>query len=201
MRFTPPLHRRDGYRDALHAAGHRARPRRSSSSVTSPSRAAARPPAQLLALPDRPTAIFAESDEMAYGALRELRRRRAAGARRRRGDRFRRPAAIAELMDLSTVRQPVAEQALDVTTRLLAAIAERRRVAPRPAVVLPTELIVRGIARDRPDAARSASLTLMLVDAAEPVLPGLLRAPGLDHGAGRAARERGCAAFSTCRPR
>ena len=30
--------------------------------------------------------------------------------------------AIAEMMDLSTIRQPVAEQALDVTTRLLAAI-------------------------------------------------------------------------------
>ncbi len=63
--------------------------------------------------PEPPTAIFAESDEMAYGAMRAL---------RRLGKRVPEDVAIigfddhptAELMDLSTVRQPVAEQALDV---------------------------------------------------------------------------------------
>ncbi len=73
-------------------------------------------------MPERPTAIFAESDEMAYGALWTL---------RTHGLRVPEDVAVigfddhanAELMDLSTVRQPVAEQALDVTTRLLAAIA------------------------------------------------------------------------------
>ena len=81
---------------------------------------------------------------MAYGALREI---RDAGLRV--------PEDIAvigfddqplsELLDLSTVRQPVADQALAVTTRLLALIAETDDEPARdPAVVLPTELIIRG---------------------------------------------------------
>ncbi len=41
--------------------------------ATSPSEGGAAATRRLLALPDRPTAIFAESDEMAYGALREIR--------------------------------------------------------------------------------------------------------------------------------
>jgi DNA-binding LacI/PurR family transcriptional regulator len=88
---------------------------------------------------------------MAYGALREI---RDAGLRV--------PEDIAvvgfddqplsELLDLTTIRQPVADQALDVTTRLLALIAETDGDPARdPAVVLPTELIVRGssVARTR----------------------------------------------------
>jgi DNA-binding LacI/PurR family transcriptional regulator len=82
---------------------------------------------------------------MAYGALREI---RDAGLRV--------PEDIAvvgfddqpysSLMDLTTVRQPVADEALDVTTRLLALIAEDRDETPPfdPSVVLPTELVVRG---------------------------------------------------------
>jgi DNA-binding LacI/PurR family transcriptional regulator len=50
--------------------------------------------------------------------------------------------ANAAMMDLSTMRQPVAEQALDVSTRLLAAIAADS--ATSDDVVLPTEMIVRG---------------------------------------------------------
>jgi LacI family repressor for deo operon, udp, cdd, tsx, nupC, and nupG len=143
MAFTPPLHRRDGYRDALHAVGVEPDPEleRLGYFTVDGGRAATR---SLLALPDRPTAIFAESDEMAYGALREI---RAAGLRM--------PDDIAiigfddqplsELMDLSTIRQPVADQALDVTTRLLALIAEDGNEMTRdPAVVLRTELVVRG---------------------------------------------------------
>jgi LacI family transcriptional regulator, repressor for deo operon, udp, cdd, tsx, nupC, and nupG len=95
----------------------------------------------LLRLSDRPTAVFAESDEMAYGALRTI---------RRAGLRVPQDIAVigfddqsnAELMDLSTVRQPVAEQALDVTTRLLGFIADPESEPGE--VVLPTELVVRG---------------------------------------------------------
>jgi DNA-binding LacI/PurR family transcriptional regulator len=146
MAFTPPLHRRDGYRDALHAIGQPADPELEHLGyfTVDGGRAATR---NLLALPDRPTAIFAESDEMAYGALREI---RDAGLRV--------PQDIAvigfddqpfsDLMDLSTVRQPVAEEALDITTRLLALIAEDAEEAPAdPSVVLPTELVVRGSTR------------------------------------------------------
>ena len=143
MAFTPPLHRRDGYRDALQAVGLDADPDLEVLGyfTVDGGRAATR---HLLARDDRPTAIFAESDEMAYGALREI---RDAGLRV--------PDDIAvigfddqpfsDLMDLTSLRQPVAEQALDITTRLLALIAEDGEETPfDPSVVLPTELVVRG---------------------------------------------------------
>jgi LacI family transcriptional regulator, repressor for deo operon, udp, cdd, tsx, nupC, and nupG len=142
MAFTPPLHRRDGYRDALVAAGVELDPALEHLGyfTVEGGGEAAR---YLLSLPERPTAIFAESDEMAYGALREIRR---AGLRV--------PEDIAvigfddqplsELMDLSTIRQPVADQALDITTRLLAVISDDDTDPARdPAVVLPTELVAR----------------------------------------------------------
>jgi LacI family transcriptional regulator, repressor for deo operon, udp, cdd, tsx, nupC, and nupG len=140
MRFTPPLRRRDGYRDALRAAGIELDPALEVLgyfTVEGGSQAAE----ALLALPERPTAIFAESDEMAYGALRSIRRANLSV-----------PADVAvigfddqvnaELMDLSTVRQPVAEQALDIAERLIAVMADPD--AERDAVVLPTQLVVRG---------------------------------------------------------
>ena len=142
MRFTPPLHRRDGYRDALRDAGIEPDPAVEVLGYFTVDGGSAGMEA-LLALPDRPTAIFAESDEMAYGALRTIRRAH-----------LRVPEDVAvigfddqanaELMDLSTVRQPVAEQAIDITTRLLAAIDGD---IERTNVVLPTELIVRGSTR------------------------------------------------------
>ena len=144
MRFTPPLHRQDGYRDALRDAGVAADPALEALgyfTIDGGGDAAER----LLAQPDRPTALFAESDEMAYGAL---------GAVRRAGLRVPEDVAIigfddhpsASLMDLSTIRQPVAEQALDVTTRLLSAIAAdgANGTVDADEVVLPTELVVRG---------------------------------------------------------
>jgi LacI family transcriptional regulator, repressor for deo operon, udp, cdd, tsx, nupC, and nupG len=83
---------------------------------------------------------------MAYGALREVHE---AGLRV--------PDDIAvigfddqpfsDLMDLSSMRQPVAEEALDITTRLLALIADDDEAPFDPSVVLPTELIVRGSTR------------------------------------------------------
>jgi DNA-binding LacI/PurR family transcriptional regulator len=143
MAFTPPLHRRDGYRDALTAAGLEPDPclEQLGYFTVDGGRAAMR---RLLEMPQRPTAIFAESDEMAFGALREI---------RDAGLRVPEDVAVigfddhpmSELMDLSTVRQPVVDQALDVTARLLALIAEDTEELPRdPAVVLPTELIARG---------------------------------------------------------
>jgi LacI family repressor for deo operon, udp, cdd, tsx, nupC, and nupG len=142
MRFTPPLHRRDGYRDALEAAGVTPDPLLEHLGFFTVQGGAAATE-ELLGRADPPTAIFAESDEMAFGALRVIRRRR-----------LRVPEDVAvigfddhpfaELMDLSTVRQPVAEQALDVTTRLLSVIAEADEEVPRnPSVRLPTDLVLR----------------------------------------------------------
>ena len=141
MRFTPPLHRRDGYRDALRAHDLPLDPALEVLgyfTIDGGMSACA----QLLALPGRPTAIFAESDEMAYGALRVI---------RAQGLRVPDEIAlmgfddhtIAEVMDLSTVRQPVAAQALDVTTRVLLDVAEGGGMS-HDDVVLPTELVVRG---------------------------------------------------------
>ena len=120
MRFTPPLHRRTGYRDALAAVGVAPDPdlERLGYFTIEGGVAATR---VLLALPDRPTAIFAESDEMAYGAIREI-----------YDSGLRVPQDISvvgfddqpfsPLMDLTTVRQPVAGQALDVISRMLTVI-------------------------------------------------------------------------------
>lgn len=149
MAFTPPLHRRDGYRDALQSAGIEPEPELEQLGyfTIEGGRQATR---RLLALTDRPTAIFAESDEMAYGVLRESHE---AGLRV--------PDDVAvigfddqpftDLMDLSTMRQPVADEALDITTRLLALIADDSDTTPfDPSVVLPTELVVRGSTVARP---------------------------------------------------
>src|SRR5579859_4351144 len=140
MRFTPPLHRRDGYRDALTAAGFELDDDLEVLGYFTVDGGGDAMQA-LLRLSDRPTAVFAESDEMAYGALRTI---------RRAGLRVPQDIAVigfddqsnAELMDLSTMRQPVAEQALDVTTRLLGFIADPESEPGE--VVLPTELVVRG---------------------------------------------------------
>ena len=140
MRFTPPHHRRIGYLDALEHAGIKYDPALEILGyfTVDGGEAATR---SLLELATRPTALFAESDEMAYGAIRAI---------RRAGLRVPQDVAVigfddhasAELLDLSTVRQPVIEQAEELTTRLLAAITEPDQ---EPQVhVLPTELVVRG---------------------------------------------------------
>ncbi len=147
MRFTPPLHRADGYREALAAVGVKADPALEVLGyfTTAGGEQACN---ALMQNPDPPTAIFAESDEMACGAMRAL---------RKLGRKVPEDVAIigfddhpmAELMDLSTVRQPVNGQALDVTTRLLATIASGEQTNGAGAttasdVVLPTEIVVRG---------------------------------------------------------
>jgi DNA-binding LacI/PurR family transcriptional regulator len=145
MAFTPPLHRRDGYRDALRSAGIEPDPALETLGffTTEGGGVACE---ELLALSEPPSAIFAESDEMAFGALRVL---------RRAGKRVPTDVAVigfddhplAEVLDLSTMHQPVAAQAFDVTTRLLGAIGTWGEADDSDAhadVVLPTEVIVRG---------------------------------------------------------
>jgi DNA-binding LacI/PurR family transcriptional regulator len=85
--------------------------------------------------------VFAESDEMAFGAMKTL---------RKRGLRVPQDVAVigfddhdaAELLDLSTVRQPVYAQGATVARALLAAAGGE--LGPQPAIVLPTELVIRG---------------------------------------------------------
>jgi LacI family repressor for deo operon, udp, cdd, tsx, nupC, and nupG len=142
MRFTPPLHRRDGYREALREAGVNVDDSLEELGYFT-IEGGALACERLMARAERPTALFAESDEMAYGALRTL---------RRTGLRVPEDVALmgfddhatAEIMDLSTIRQPVEAQAIDVTARLLAAVAAGDPAAIDGDVVLPTELVVRG---------------------------------------------------------
>jgi DNA-binding LacI/PurR family transcriptional regulator len=140
MRFTPPHQRRSGYLDTLVAAG--IEPERSLEALgyfTVAGGEAAT--AELIARPDRPTALFAEADEMAYGSLRAI---------RRAGLRVPDDIAVigfddhvtAELFDLSTIRQPVVEQAGELMGRLLTAMSMTEKSTEDH--VLPTELIVRG---------------------------------------------------------
>jgi DNA-binding LacI/PurR family transcriptional regulator len=87
-----------------------------------------------------PTAVFAESDEMAFGALRKLRhagipvpgRMSVVGL-----DDHEFAAAV----DLTTVAQPVTAQGRAAATALLEMLTSDRR--PR-STVLPTRLVVRG---------------------------------------------------------
>ncbi|MFC7494720.1 MULTISPECIES: LacI family DNA-binding transcriptional regulator [unclassified Nocardioides] len=95
---------------------------------------------RLLSRPDRPTAIFAASDEMAIGALR---------AARELGIHVPEDLSVvgiddhemAKYFDLTTVAQPVYEQGRVAATQVLAALAGGDW-APEQ-VILPTELVVR----------------------------------------------------------
>jgi len=139
MRFTPPHHRGTGYRQALIAAGIEPDPALSVLGyfTVQGGEAAMR---QLLEHPRPPTAVFAESDEMAYGAIMAI---------RRRGLRVPDDIAVigfddhatAELMDLTTIRQPVVQQGAVLAQELLDSLS----VAVDPSdLVLDTELVVRG---------------------------------------------------------
>jgi LacI family transcriptional regulator, repressor for deo operon, udp, cdd, tsx, nupC, and nupG len=96
---------------------------------------------ELLSLAEPPTAVVAFSDEVAFGALRTLRR---AGAPV--------PYAmsivgiddhhLADMFDLTTVHQPVAQQGL-VAGRMVHQILEQGEVSS-PHVTLPTHVVARG---------------------------------------------------------
>ena len=139
MRFTPPHHRGTGYRQALIAAGVEPDPALSVLGYFTVQGGEVAMQ-QLLDNPDRPTAVFAESDEMAYGAMMAI---------RRRGLRVPEDIAVigfddhatAELMDLTTIRQPVGEQGAVLAQELLDSLSG----AAEPSdLVLETELVVRG---------------------------------------------------------
>lgn len=97
---------------------------------------------RLLSVPRPPTAVYAHSDEVALGAMRTI---------RRAGLRVPEDISVigiddhplAELTDLTTIRQPVAEQGRQ-TARLLLDLLKDPAGACDRAVMLPTELVVRG---------------------------------------------------------
>lgn len=102
--------------------------------------------AALLARPERPTAVFALSDEMAFGAMRSL---------RRHGLRPGQDVALigiddhdlSGLLDLSTVAQPVADMGRIAAEQVL---GQWRGDVPGP-VRVPTTLMARGSTLPAPD--------------------------------------------------
>jgi LacI family repressor for deo operon, udp, cdd, tsx, nupC, and nupG len=139
MRFTPPHHRGTGYRQALRAQGVEPDPSLEVLGYFTVEGGEAAMQ-QLLAHPNRPTAVFAESDEMAYGAIRAI---------RRSGLKVPQDIAVigfddhatADLLDLSTVRQPVGQQGAILAQELLDCLAGTGEPSD---LVLETELVVRG---------------------------------------------------------
>lgn len=107
--------------------------------------------ARLLSLPTPPTAVYAHSDEVALGAMRTL---------RRAGLRVPDDMALigiddhplAELVDLTTVHQPVREQGQRAAEMLVAHL--RGDPNADKAVHMPTQLVVRGSTTAPREAAR-----------------------------------------------
>jgi DNA-binding LacI/PurR family transcriptional regulator len=135
-----PADRRLGYRAELAAAGLPTAAELEAVggfTVTGGHAAAQR----LLGQPEPPTALFAASDEMAMGAVQAV---------RRAGLRVPQDVSVigiddhemAELLDLTTVAQPVVAQGVLAAEMILTALTDPEQ--PRPAVTVPTELVVRG---------------------------------------------------------
>lgn len=137
--FTAPIERVTGYRDTMAEAGIALDPALEVDgefTVGGGTRAAD----ALLDRPDRPTAIFAASDEMAIGVLR---------AAREHGLRVPEDLSVigiddhemADFFDLTTVAQPVHEQGRIAAQQVLGALGSEDWEPEQ--VVLPTRLVVR----------------------------------------------------------
>jgi LacI family transcriptional regulator, repressor for deo operon, udp, cdd, tsx, nupC, and nupG len=145
LHSAAPNDRREGWRSTLRAAGVRPEPalEEIGGFTVAGGMAGMR---RLLALPVRPTAVFAASDEMAMGAVHVA---------RKAGLRVPEDLSVigiddhemAELFDLTTVAQPVEAQGVLAAEMLLGAMAGH---APEPAAVtVPTSLVVRGTTAPR----------------------------------------------------
>lgn len=139
LAFTVPIERRRGYQLALRASGLDVRPELDVPGGFS-LQGGAEAMAQLLSTDRPPTAVFAESDEMAIGALKTL---------RDAGLRVPDDVSVvgiddhdmAEFVGLTTVAQPVVEQGEVAAQLFLEAVAGDRDGVPH--VQLPTKLRVR----------------------------------------------------------
>lgn len=137
--FTAPAARLTGFRAAIAEAGLAPDDTLEADglfTVTGGMRAAE----ELLSRSDRPTAVFAASDEMAFGVLR---------AARLRGLRVPEDLSVigiddhemSAIFDLTTVAQPVRDQGRVAAQQVLAALTAQHWVPEQ--VVLPTRLVIR----------------------------------------------------------
>lgn len=140
MSFSAPRDRRTGFLAAHHEAGLEFDPALEafgSFTIESGERAMD----ELLAKPQPPTAVFCESDEMAFGAISAI---------ERHGLRTPQDISIvgfddhdlAKYLNLTTVSQPVQVMGETATWVILDQV-KNARTEPK-AVVMPTQLIVRG---------------------------------------------------------
>lgn len=135
--FVTPEDRRAGYREALAGAGLPLRPEYEVDGKFTPS-GGEQAMSQLLSLPEPPTAVFAQSDRMAMGAMHALHR---AGLSC--------PADMSIVgfddhemsasVDLTTISQPMPEQGAVAAQQVLDALAGK----PPAQVLLPTHLVLR----------------------------------------------------------
>jgi LacI family repressor for deo operon, udp, cdd, tsx, nupC, and nupG len=140
MRFTAPVDRRSGYHAALKRAGIPLDARlEAPADFTIEGGAAAM--AELLTLAEPPTAVFAQSDELALGALRTLRRMglRVPGDMSVVGFD---DHEMAELFELTTIAQRVVEQGVLVAGQVLDALLSDGAAQPAE-IIVPTRLVVR----------------------------------------------------------
>ena len=152
LHFTAPLERRRGYQCVLRQLGLAPRPDFDVPGNFSLA-GGAEAMAQLLAAHPAPTAVFAQSDEMAIGALRTV---------RHSGLRVPEDISIvgfddhdmAEYLGLTTIGQPVVQLGEAAAELLLRATADDDGTPPTE-VVLPTKLRVRSTTGP-PRAARGA---------------------------------------------
>lgn len=138
--FVSTATRTQGYRDALLGAGIEPSPDLLISAAFGVE-GGARAMAELMAGPTLPTAVVAEYDELAIGALRTLRRASVAVPERISviglDDH-----EMASVLDLTTVAQPVREQGATAARLVLDALDGDDR--PPRDIVVPTRLVVRG---------------------------------------------------------
>lgn len=140
--FAPSNARQLGYEQALGAAGIELDPRLV---VSGPHgiQGGAAAMAELLSGPVMPTAVFAEYDELALGALWGL---------RRAGLRVPQDMSVvsiddhemAPILDLTTVAQNVERQGQAAAQMLLQLLGAEAGTPPQERMVLPTNLILRG---------------------------------------------------------
>jgi len=148
LEYAAPSERFRGFSDALRDAGLPLRPELV---VHRPwgSQGGAEGMSRLLSLPEPPSAVVAFSDEVAFGALRTL-RRAAVPIPHALSLVGIDDHAMADMFDLTTVHQPVAEQG-QVAARLAHEMLTAGRVGS-PHVTLPTHLVVRGTTAPPPPA-------------------------------------------------
>jgi DNA-binding LacI/PurR family transcriptional regulator len=128
LEFSVPVERRNGYRDALAAAGIALDPAYEvpgdftiDDGVAGMIDGGATGMARLLALPEPPTAVFAMTDETAFGALRTV---------RQAGLRVPDDVSVigfddhevSEVLGLTTIRQPVVRSGVLAAQHLIAGL-------------------------------------------------------------------------------